>query len=459
MGLPGHRSLLMGDRSPLSRTVEEPESYVPSPVSPGAMGGAPWRGWTQDNIGRSDGPPRPSIAITRSSSSSTSNPTTLERELLVTPDTDAPWLTGRLTTEPETAGYGNSLHVPLGFSRPQSVVEDIRRRRLAAATRSRSGMAAATSPSSPQTPTPALSSGPETAMQRASRFANQSWLRPSVSPRVRRPVSISEETPHTPPISGTSTQPPGAPLDADSAATSFVRTAAERAGSPSPTRLSRSAEDRLLRIRAIRTEAARQSAAHSLSRPSMESLTSGSSSRRSGSLWRDILRPESRRSSAFDFMDFQDDTPDFPTFMETIIGGGLSALSPPPPGGLTSEEIAALPSSAYKDSEEAKKEERCPICLDDYEETSEVMGVPDCNHFFHKACLSQWLDRNRSCPYCRKNIPRRNNRRGTGSISGRHRHRPGPPPPPPPGPWSSGSSWRSSGSSGGPDASWGAGWA
>lgn len=51
--------------------------------------------------------------------------------------------------------------------------------------------------------------------------------------------------------------------------------------------------------------------------------------------------------------------------MESVIGGGFAAFSPPPAGGLSSEEISALPSSAYKDSEEAKKEERCPICLDD----------------------------------------------------------------------------------------------
>ncbi|KAG8892759.1 hypothetical protein FRC01_013966, partial [Tulasnella sp. 417] len=63
----------------------------------------------------------------------------------------------------------------------------------------------------------------------------------------------------------------------------------------------------------------------------------------------------------------------------------------------------------------------------------------------------QWLERNRSCPYCRKNISRRPGRRGASTIG----RRPRPGPPPPPGPSSSSTSWASYGSYG-PDASWGA---
>ncbi|KAG9031433.1 hypothetical protein FS837_000868, partial [Tulasnella sp. UAMH 9824] len=54
----------------------------------------------------------------------------------------------------------------------------------------------------------------------------------------------------------------------------------------------------------------------------------------------------------------------------------------------------------------------------------------------------QWLERNRSCPYCRKNISRRPGRRGTSTISGRRPRGP----PPPPGPSSSSAPWGSSGS-------------
>ncbi|KAG8951387.1 hypothetical protein FRC04_006158 [Tulasnella sp. 424] len=482
--LGGSRSLLMGDRSPLPRMVEEPESMTLL-SDPPDMTSPPWRGWTQGNIGRSEAPSRPSIAISRSNSSSTSAPSSMEPELLVT-DHDSPWLSSgasRYTAEPEANGFGNSLHVPLGLARPQSVTDDIRRRLVTA--RSRQRLQSGMSPTNPQAAPPA-SPGPETAMQRANRFVNQGYRRREealavprpasatvVTARVRRPVSIAEERPRTPSTAGSTTQPPGAPLDVDNAATSFVRTAAERTGSPSPTRSSagaaataaaaaqsRAGDLASLRLRALRRELARPP---SLSRPSLDNLAASDSSssrdsynrlrRPTSNSFQDlIVRAESRRSSGYEFMDFPYDVADLSPFMESVIGGGFAAFSPPPAGGLSSEEISALPSSAYKDSEEAKKEERCPICLDDYEETSEVMGVPECNHFFHKGCLTQWLERNRTCPYCRKNIARRSGRRGTGSIGGRHhRPRPGPPPPPPPpGPSSSGASWRSS------DVPWGA---
>ncbi|KAG9042827.1 hypothetical protein FS837_010319, partial [Tulasnella sp. UAMH 9824] len=391
--LGGSRSLLMGDRSPLPRMVEEPEA-MNLLTGPPDVPSVPWRGWTQDNIGRSD-PPRPSIAITRSSSSSTSNPTSLEPELLVSADPDSPWLStgpGRYTSEPEPSGFGNSLHVPLGMARPQSVADDIRRRLVTSRSRQRlhSGM----SPSSPQAPSLAPP-GPETAMQRINRFGSQLRRREDslavprpgaagVIPRVRRPMSITEEPPRTPPTMGPSIPPPGAPLDADTAATSFVRTAAERSGSPSPARSSgaaasqtRSHEERLatVRLRALRRDVARLP---SLSRQSLDSLASDSSASRdsfdrlrrsASSSIRDFMisqRAEtSRRSSGYEFTEFQYDTVDFPPFMESVIGGTFTAFSPPPMGGLSPDEISALPSSVYKDSEEAKKEERCPICLDD----------------------------------------------------------------------------------------------
>ena len=62
--------------------------------------------------------------------------------------------------------------------------------------------------------------------------------------------------------------------------------------------------------------------------------------------------------------------------MESVIGGTFTAFSPPPMSGLSPDEISALPSSAYKESEEAKKEERCPICLDDVRMPPHLLSTP-----------------------------------------------------------------------------------
>lgn len=47
-------------------------------------------------------------------------------------------------------------------------------------------------------------------------------------------------------------------------------------------------------------------------------------------------------------------------------------------------------------------EGECAICL-----TNDPFGltiVLDCNHVFHKACLSNWVTTKDNCPYCRSAI-------------------------------------------------------
>lgn len=53
--------------------------------------------------------------------------------------------------------------------------------------------------------------------------------------------------------------------------------------------------------------------------------------------------------------------------MESTIDGLLRGLVAPAGAnvGLNPQDVALLPTATYKDCDEAKKEERCPICLDD----------------------------------------------------------------------------------------------
>jgi len=97
----------------------------------------------------------------------------------------------------------------------------------------------------------------------------------------------------------------------------------------------------------------------------------------------------------------------------------------PPSSGLPAHLIALLPSLLFKDSLEAQKEERCPICLDDYGQLDTVMGIAECGHFFHKDCFQPWLKTSRTCPYCRQFI----NPKRPGGGSGGGRKGDGPPPP------------------------------
>jgi len=47
--------------------------------------------------------------------------------------------------------------------------------------------------------------------------------------------------------------------------------------------------------------------------------------------------------------------------------------------------------------------DECPICLEKYVVNDKILNL-ECNHKFHKGCLSEWLKNNNTCPQCRENI-------------------------------------------------------
>mmetsp|Transcript_789 Transcript_789/g.1506 ORF Transcript_789/g.1506 Transcript_789/m.1506 type:complete len:372 (+) Transcript_789:44-1159(+) len=46
---------------------------------------------------------------------------------------------------------------------------------------------------------------------------------------------------------------------------------------------------------------------------------------------------------------------------------------------------------------------QCPTCLEDFN-TEHVIKKTICGHYFHEACLAQWLKVNRTCPLCRRDL-------------------------------------------------------
>jgi len=74
------------------------------------------------------------------------------------------------------------------------------------------------------------------------------------------------------------------------------------------------------------------------------------------------------------------------------------------PKHLPPEFKASLPRGIYKDCPEAQIEQKCPICLEKYEEHHHVMGVTECAHYFHSKCFETWLDLASNCPVCRREL-------------------------------------------------------
>ncbi|CBI25581.3 probable E3 ubiquitin-protein ligase RHG1A [Vitis vinifera] len=70
--------------------------------------------------------------------------------------------------------------------------------------------------------------------------------------------------------------------------------------------------------------------------------------------------------------------------------------------GLSEEEVLeSLKHTKYfLFGEENASKECCSICQEDYVEDDEL-GVLDCDHSFHSACIQQWLRSKNLCPICK----------------------------------------------------------
>ena len=50
-----------------------------------------------------------------------------------------------------------------------------------------------------------------------------------------------------------------------------------------------------------------------------------------------------------------------------------------------------------------EEQERCTICLSDYEAQEKMRRLP-CFHQFHQVCVDKWLHQTKKCPICRIDI-------------------------------------------------------
>ncbi|WJX48123.1 RING-type E3 ubiquitin transferase [Trifolium repens] len=46
----------------------------------------------------------------------------------------------------------------------------------------------------------------------------------------------------------------------------------------------------------------------------------------------------------------------------------------------------------------------CSICLSEYQPKETLRSIPECNHYFHVACIDEWLKMNGTCPICRNSL-------------------------------------------------------
>jgi len=73
------------------------------------------------------------------------------------------------------------------------------------------------------------------------------------------------------------------------------------------------------------------------------------------------------------------------------------------PGAI--EQLAAVPydPALFGDEDGRRYAGECPICLGVWEPDDDIR-VPPCGHAFHKECLGRWLQTDRTCALCRRDV-------------------------------------------------------
>lgn len=78
--------------------------------------------------------------------------------------------------------------------------------------------------------------------------------------------------------------------------------------------------------------------------------------------------------------------------------------------GLTPRELTKLETSEFQPADHSRhsadepSEVMCSICFVAFENNVMVTSLPQCNHFFHQECITEWFKSHGTCPICRLNI-------------------------------------------------------
>eukprot|EP01127_Copromyxa_protea_P012027 TRINITY_DN3095_c0_g1_i3.p1 TRINITY_DN3095_c0_g1~~TRINITY_DN3095_c0_g1_i3.p1 ORF type:complete len:126 (-),score=39.76 TRINITY_DN3095_c0_g1_i3:201-578(-) len=73
------------------------------------------------------------------------------------------------------------------------------------------------------------------------------------------------------------------------------------------------------------------------------------------------------------------------------------------------EAVDGLPRRPVTLQEQEQKKE-CTVCQCELKEAEEVLEMP-CQHLFHEECITPWLKMNNSCPVCRFELPKEDEKR------------------------------------------------
>ncbi|XP_047951655.1 E3 ubiquitin-protein ligase ATL42-like [Salvia hispanica] len=72
--------------------------------------------------------------------------------------------------------------------------------------------------------------------------------------------------------------------------------------------------------------------------------------------------------------------------------------------GLDKSLISSLPFFRFSSLHGSRAGLECAVCLAKFDDADVLRLLPKCNHAFHIACIDQWLEKNSTCPLCRRHV-------------------------------------------------------
>jgi hypothetical protein len=90
--------------------------------------------------------------------------------------------------------------------------------------------------------------------------------------------------------------------------------------------------------------------------------------------------------------------------LQVIYRNGLVSTSQAAPAGTLEKSTEPVDASTIE--KHVQENPCCPICMEDYAacDAKDVLRVKDCGHIYHRQCLKNWMNVNRTCPLCRLDL-------------------------------------------------------
>lgn len=70
--------------------------------------------------------------------------------------------------------------------------------------------------------------------------------------------------------------------------------------------------------------------------------------------------------------------------------------------GLTKNQIQRIPTKLWRWG--ITSQPTCSICFEEFKYQQKIKTLTKCNHDYHEECINKWLENEKRCPMCNKDV-------------------------------------------------------